>query len=1082
MPKITLNDLSSLSNEQSVIDIINDNNAAIEAAIENTLSRDGTLPNAMDGDLDLNSFRIYNLPAPISNTEPVRKVEFDAIVDTVEDVYDNTLELYNNFTAKYLGAHSNDPSVDNEGDALTVGALYYNTVENRMRVYGAAGWLSIGSTWYYGSGVPSNGTGSNADFYINSLNGNVHYKAANVWSAALFTLKGQDGADGASVSIIGTLANVGLLPGSGTLGQGYLIDGDLHVWTGAEWTNVGAVQGPAGATGDTGPSGPQGDPGATIRNGSGAPSNGLGANGDYYINTANGDLYFKSGGSYSVALNITGPTGATGSTGATGAAGATGATGAAGADGADGADGKTWHRGAGVPSGGTGVVGDFYLNTNDSSFYEKTDVATWTQIGSFLGNTGATGATGSTGATGAEGRPAGVKYTYDSTVTKVDPGNGKVRFNSATASSVTELYIDNQDADNNSVTAWIDSFDDSTTTANRGTLFIRSGNTGTIMLYQVNGAVVDETGYRTVPVAYVAGSLPSNNDSIYFAFSRTGNVGAAGSGSGDMAKSVYDPNDDGKVTNAVNADVVPWSGVSSKPTTLSGYGITDAQGLDDELTAIAGLTSAADKLPYFTGAGTAALTDLTSTARNLLDDASAADMRTTLGLGSLATQSTVATGDITNDAVTYAKIQNVSATDKILGRVTAGAGDIEEIDCTAAGRALLDDASASDQRTTLGLTLASTTEVLTGTATDRVVTPDALAALWEQGSNVASAGTISLEEGGYFVVTGTTTITDIDFSTDKAGRTAWVRFAAALTLTHNATTLILPGGANITTAAGDVACFISEGADAVRCVIYSRASGAAIVGSSGSVTVTTYTSGSGNWTVPSTGSMALVRMWGGGGSGGRGGGTTTSGGGGGGGGYFERLFQLSELGIAGASVAYSVGSGGTAVSSAGNGNPGGNSTFSSGATLLTAYGGGGGAGNVSGAGGGGGAGLLSAGGVGGNSAGGTAGTMGGSTGGTGSTLPTQPNLPWGGVGGGGAEADNTIVTVFGGGGGGGGRFGGGARAGANSIYGGDGGAASIVAGTPGTSGTAPGGGGGAQGANGGTSGAGANGRIEIWVW
>ena len=57
---------------------------------------------------------------------------------------------------------------------------------------------------------------------------------------------------------------------------------------------------------------------------------------------------------------------------------------------------------------------------------------------------------------------------------------------------------------------------------------------------------------------------------------------------------------------------------------------------------------------------------------------------------------------IANDAVTYAKMQNVSATDKILGRSTSGAGDVEEIACTAAGRALIDDADAATQRTTLG--------------------------------------------------------------------------------------------------------------------------------------------------------------------------------------------------------------------------------------------------------------------------------------------------------------------------------------------------------------------------------------------
>ncbi len=126
-------------------------------------------------------------------------------------------------------------------------------------------------------------------------------------------------------------------------------------------------------------------------------------------------------------------------------------------------------------------------------------------------------------------------------------------------------------------------------------------------------------------------------------------------------------------------------------------------------------------------------------------------------------------------------------------------------------------------------TAASTTEVLTGTDSAKGVTSDALAALWEKGADVASSGTTSLGEGGYFHVTGTTTITDIDWATAKDGRVAWVIFDGILTLTHHATTFKLPSGANITTAAGDRACFVQDASDNVICLAYFRADGSALL-------------------------------------------------------------------------------------------------------------------------------------------------------------------------------------------------------------------------------------------------------------
>ncbi len=93
---------------------------------------------------------------------------------------------------------------------------------------------------------------------------------------------------------------------------------------------------------------------------------------------------------------------------------------------------------------------------------------------------------------------------------------------------------------------------------------------------------------------------------------------------------------------------------------------------------------------------------------------------------------------------------------------------------------------------------------------------------WGKGVDVASASSLTLgNDGNYFDITGTTTITSI--ATKGVGTIVKLHFDAALTLTHNATDLVLPGGANITTAAGDEAEFIEYASGDWRCTNYQKA-------------------------------------------------------------------------------------------------------------------------------------------------------------------------------------------------------------------------------------------------------------------
>lgn len=141
------------------------------------------------------------------------------------------------------------------------------------------------------------------------------------------------------------------------------------------------------------------------------------------------------------------------------------------------------------------------------------------------------------------------------------------------------------------------------------------------------------------------------------------------------------------------------SDVANAGTARSNLGLaigTNVQAYDATLQSLSALGTAANKFAYTTGIDTWAEADITAAGRAILDDADAAAQRTTLGL---------AIG--TNVQAYDATLQSLSALGTAANKFayTTGVDTWAEAAITAAGRALIDDADAAAQRTTLGLVI-----------------------------------------------------------------------------------------------------------------------------------------------------------------------------------------------------------------------------------------------------------------------------------------------------------------------------------------------------------------------------------------
>lgn len=144
--------------------------------------------------------------------------------------------------------------------------------------------------------------------------------------------------------------------------------------------------------------------------------------------------------------------------------------------------------------------------------------------------------TGDKGEEGVAGLSGGIQYDFDSsTDTASDPGAGDIRFNNASLASVTEIAISYTGAATGApgFESYIKSWDDSTTTSNRGQLtFKEASDPQNYAVFRITSAITDGTTYGRFTVSHVdSNGSWTNGDTLSVEFVATG---AAGAGSGDM--------------------------------------------------------------------------------------------------------------------------------------------------------------------------------------------------------------------------------------------------------------------------------------------------------------------------------------------------------------------------------------------------------------------------------------------------------------------------------------------------------------------------------------------------------------------
>lgn len=289
------------------------------------------------------------------------------------------------------------------------------------------------------------------------------------------------------------------------------------------------------------------------------------------------------------------------------------------------------------------------------------------------GDKGDTGATGSAGVSPFD-------YTFSTTTTS-GPSTGTIRANHATLSSATALYIHETDRLGVSQASAIAQWDDSTTTAVRGYITIVDLTTpANKVRFSITGANTDNGSDQTIVVTYVSGVTSLTAVNVAVLFERTGDKGADGAGSGDVA---------GPASSVAN-EIVLFDGTTGKlikSATTTGMvkatsGVISAGVAGTDYVAPGGAlgTPSSGTLTNCTGLPVAGITASTSTALGVgsIELGHATD--TTLSrssAGVLAVEGVTVPLNSTSSTHTASTIELGHASDTTLARVSAGVMSVE---------------------------------------------------------------------------------------------------------------------------------------------------------------------------------------------------------------------------------------------------------------------------------------------------------------------------------------------------------------------------------------------------------------------